>query len=196
MSLRFANNPINRESPIQCHFELLKPIPDYVLWSRSRIYIYNSIKLILIKHSTKGLVSTNEKKHNGTLLAYVATGIIHFKKAKCLRWSFASLCKNDDLVQWRHWVIRCPRLRAKTDQGPGIPAQEGYVRDPHPGRLVHLGQNQCFLRWLQALLGQSHEDEQWQWGCVPTRCNLKEKQKATLSFSSVSLCLCKLVFPQ
>lgn len=123
MSLRFGNNLINRESPIQCHFELLKPIPDYVLWSRSKIYIYNSIKLILIKHSTKGLVYTTGKKHNGTLLAYVATGIIHFKKAKCLRWSFASLCKNDDLVQWRHWVIQCPRLRAKVDQGPGIPAQ-------------------------------------------------------------------------
>lgn len=126
ISLRFGNNLINRESPIQCHFELLKPIPDYVLWSRSRIYIYNSIKLILIKHSTKGLVYTTGKKkknHNGTLLAYVARGIIHFKKAKCLRWSFASLCKNDDLVQWRHWVIQCPRLRAKADQGPGIPAQ-------------------------------------------------------------------------
>lgn len=63
MSLRFGNNLINRESPIQCHCELLKPIPDYVLWSRSRIYIYNSIKLILIKHSTKGLVYTTGKKN-------------------------------------------------------------------------------------------------------------------------------------
>lgn len=44
----------------------------------------NSIKLILIKHSTKGLIHTTEEKkkakHNGTLLAYVTTGIVHLKK--------------------------------------------------------------------------------------------------------------------
>lgn len=38
------------------------------------------MKLILIKHSTKGLIHTTEKKHNRTLLAYVTTGIVHFKK--------------------------------------------------------------------------------------------------------------------